>query len=143
MEAEEDQEPELQGQVGAPRDRQSGLRGRQQPVQIHRHQHDRLRPLAGEAGTIFDNVLVAVGDGSTPVEEARKHADETSAKTKVAEKTMKDEIDEKEKKAAEEAEKKRKEEGAYISTGHSPPTHTRTHSVCSRSPSPIARSRRV
>lgn len=96
-----------------------------------------------KAGTIFDNVLVAVGDGSTPVEEARKHADETWAKTKVAEKTMKDEIDEKEKKAAEEAEKKRKEEGAYISTGHSPPTHTRTHSVCSRSPSPIARSRRV
>jgi calreticulin len=64
-----------------------------------------------KAGTIFDNVLVAVGDANTPVDEARKHADDTWAKTKVAEKTMKDEIDEKEKKAQEEADKKKKEEG--------------------------------
>ena len=64
-----------------------------------------------KAGTIFDNVLVAVGEANTPVDEAKKHADDTWAKTKVAEKTMKDEIDEKEKKAQEEADKKKKEEG--------------------------------
>lgn len=67
-----------------------------------------------KAGTIFDNVLVAVGEGNTPVDEAKKQAEETWAKTKVAEKTMKDEIDEKEKKAQEEADKKKKEEGVLM-----------------------------
>ena len=64
-----------------------------------------------KAGTIFDNVLVAVGEGSAAVDEARKHADDTWAKTKVPEKAMKDELDEKEKKVQEEADKKKKEEG--------------------------------
>merc|ERR1712226_1483602 len=58
-----------------------------------------------KSGTIFDNILV-----TDSVAEAEEFAKETFEVTKVAEKTMKDKLDEEERKKQEEEDKKRKAE---------------------------------
>jgi calreticulin len=58
-----------------------------------------------KSGTIFDNILV-----TDSIADAEAHAAETFEKTKVGEKKMKDEADEKERKEEEEREAKRKAE---------------------------------
>merc|ERR1711881_781564 len=58
-----------------------------------------------KSGTIFDNILV-----TDSIADAEAHAKETFEKTKVGEKKMKDEADEKERKEEEEREAKRKAE---------------------------------
>merc|ERR1712146_749118 len=64
-------------------------------------QHGWLRAVAGEAGTIFDNIIV-----TDDLEEANALREETFDKLSAGEKAMKDEADAKKR---EEEEKKRKE----------------------------------